>query len=493
MLDDDRETAAPDRRGRRGFGVGLGLVAFGGFLLRAWYIFSVQATSTRINADSIYHYWWPAKQLARGRGFIEFGTVNHCDFGTDEPSVELLTNIPDHIFETCQVVQSAKHPPGFVSVLAGLDLVGISSTTAQRYAMAVLGTVTVVLLGLLVARIVSRRAGIIAAVIAAIYPNTWVNDTTLLSETLLSFGFVLGLVGVYAFWRRPTWQRIVVASVGFTIAASTRPESLLLFGVVIVPLVLARTTLPAARRVGLIALAAVAPLAMVVPWTVYNNGRFAEPVRMSTGFGPTSLAATCDEVYYTDLIGYYALDCTRAVLPDPAPEGLGPDESQVDAIAREYASEYRKAHPARTVLVVAAREARLFEVWNPRQMARLNQFTQGRGSLALTTTAQIAFWALCLAAIAGAVLFRRRRIPLYPLLTQLGITMVVVAMAFGGTRYRTAVEWCLIILAAAALDAGIGRLVARVRRRDAGPGPGSPPQPRPPAVLGTGTDDDPSV
>ena len=47
-----------------------------------------------------------------------------------------------------------------------------------------LGTGTVVMLGITARAVAGRRAGLIAAVIAAVYPNMWINDGLVMSETL---------------------------------------------------------------------------------------------------------------------------------------------------------------------------------------------------------------------------------------------------------------------------------------------------------------------
>lgn len=458
------DKAASDHRLSRRFKFIVLLVAIGGFAIRGFNVLTVQSGRTISQGDAFLFYWLPAQQLAKGRGYISPVTFRHCSWDVDTLPRHLLLDLPDRLYDLCRVVPSAKHPPGFVTFLGGLDWIGLNSMIAQRYALSVLGCVTVVLIGVTAARIISERAGIIAAVIAAVYPNVWISDTQLYAETLMSFGFVLGLMGVYAFWREPTWKRLLIASIGFAIAASARSEMMVLFGVVIVPLVLARRVVSMRRRIAWLALAAIAPLLIFVPWVAYNAGRFQNSVLLSTGLGPTMLASTCDRVYYTDRIGLYDLRCSKA--PESlVKSGEWLDESVANEYSKQRAVDYAKAHPARTALVVVAREGRMLELWNPRQQNIFNSSAQGRGSVALVTTAQWMFRILALASIAGAVLWRRRRIPLYPLVAELVLTVLVVAITFGSTRYRAAAEWCLILLAATALDAMIIWVQARVRSR----------------------------
>jgi hypothetical protein len=63
------------------------------------------------------------------------------------------------------------------------------------------------------------------------------------------------------------------------------------------------------------------------------------------------------------------------------------------------------------------------------------------------------FWLLCLLSIAGAVVFRRKKIILYPLVVQMLLVAFVVGITFGSTRYRAPLELCLVILSSAAIEA----------------------------------------
>lgn len=67
-------------------------------------------------------------------------------------------------------------------------------------------------------------------------------------------------------------------------------------------------------------------------------------------------------------------------------------------------------------------------------------------------------------AIPGAAIWRRRRYGLYPLVVQFGLTVVVVGVTFGNTRYRAGVEVCVVLLAATTIDAA-WRWVASRRGR----------------------------
>ena len=168
-----------------------------------------------LHNDSFYYYW-QAREVNAGHGFAQvFGIIRYG-----------------------QWVPGADHPPGFVSLLVVLQRLGMRSPMSERYFMAVLGTATVVLIGLIARRLLGNRAGVIAALIAAVYPNLWVNDALIMSESIFVFAFTLSIYAVFQFRADRSWRWLVGLAVALTVASSARPESLLLFVVVLVPAVL---------------------------------------------------------------------------------------------------------------------------------------------------------------------------------------------------------------------------------------------------------------
>ncbi|HET8930175.1 MAG TPA: glycosyltransferase family 39 protein [Acidimicrobiales bacterium] len=440
--DDDgsNDQAWRARAGRRWFELSLGVVAFVAFAIPAYYTASVRAHQT-FWGDPRFFYYWPATQVAQGRGFLDVLTMQ---FG--------------------QPVPSASHPPGFITLLAGFYKLGFQSPQAMRYLLCIMSAATVVVVGLLVARVIGRRAGLIAAGIAAIYPNIWISSTLVMSETLFLFGLSLGLLGFYAFFERPRSRSVAVASIGLTLAASARPEILVLFAVMIVPVIFSRRrSLATPQQFRLVVLAAVFPLLVFAPWFVYNLNRFERPVLVSTGFGQTMLTGACDSVFYGERIGYWSVNCTANSHPPEPAEGDVPDQSVLDAYYRKRAIRYYSYHKSQVPLVVAARIGRMFGVYQPKQQNFADRYVDKRGSYDLVRASQFSFWVLGLLSIPGLILWRRRKIAIYPLVGIFAIAVVVEALTFGNTRYRVGVDLCAVLLAATAIDWAIGRFTRRHR------------------------------
>src|SRR5687768_3178814 len=89
---------------------------------------------------------------------------------------------------------TAEHPPGWEVVLAAADLVGGNGYLSHRLLGALIGTVTVVLIGLLGRRVGGPAVGLVAAGLAAVYPMLWAADVSLMSETLYGALLVAALL-----------------------------------------------------------------------------------------------------------------------------------------------------------------------------------------------------------------------------------------------------------------------------------------------------------
>jgi 4-amino-4-deoxy-L-arabinose transferase-like glycosyltransferase len=389
----------------------------------------------KLGGDAFY-YHWQANALAKGVWFIDPGpwVIDHLE------------------------LPSAGHPPMYSSYLALWSLLGLDSVTAHRLASSMLGVASIVVIGLLVRRIAGDTAGIVAAAIAALYPELWINDGMLLSETMAIFMTAVALTAAYAFWKSPTMRNAVLLGLAFGAAALSRSELLALFPLVVIPLALTARSLELRRRVRLAVVACLIGACTIAPWVIYNLSRFQETTTMSSGTGAVLSAASCDEVWYGLHIGYYA-NCFQGPWPTP-----GMDESERDVEPMKQSIQYTKDHIERLPLVAAARVGRLWGFFKPGQTTALDWWIEGRGRAA-SWIGLFAYYALLPFAIFGLVTMRRRRIPILPLLAVALTSTLAAAATFGVTRYRAPAEVALVVAAAVGIVAAWERWRRRVGDR----------------------------
>jgi 4-amino-4-deoxy-L-arabinose transferase-like glycosyltransferase len=390
-----------------------------------------------------------------------------------------------------RLVPSAGDPPLYALYLAFFNKLGLTSVTSARLVSVAAGVAGVVLIGVVTRRVAGPRAGIIAALLAAVTPMLWINDGMLLSEALYVPMVALAMLAGYHFWQKPTLGTSVLMGAVIALAALTRAESLLLFGFMVLPLAWGLKELTLGRRALLAVVSGLVGMAVLAPWFLFNASRFEQPVFMTSGTGAVLLAGSCEPAFRGEFIGYYGGHCydeyirygyttdnpdypgcdAEAVqvafdVPDPSmrtdaqneilgrcyPDPLTLDESQRDAASRVLAQRYLADNKRQLPIVMVARVGRMWDLYAPGQNTQLNWQVEGRGELASiaglwTYYAQIPF------AIGGLVVLVRRRIPVSPLLAMAGVITITAAITFGATRYRVPADVMIAILAAVGIEA----------------------------------------
>lgn len=350
---------------------------------------------------------------------------------------------------------TAEHPPLFEVFLAFFDKLGLTGYEPQRIVISVLGTLNIVLIGLLGRAIAGARAGVVAAALAAVYPLLWTADGALMSEPLyLTFVLLSLLVGL-RLRTAPTVWRAAALGVTIALAALTRGEGLALVVLLAAPLIW--RAVPTWRRRGVLLAATLAAIVVVLaPWTIRNAIRFEQPVLISTNSNGLFIGANCPQTYYGPLIGSWYFDCyTQRLRP-------GEDESAYFLRQRQIGVRYAKAHAGRLPKVILARLGRELDVYQLDQALFFNA-SEGRSATWVKRGIYL-YWLVGLLALAGiAVLARRReRTALLVLGAPIVMVLLVAIVTYGTTRFRYAAEPSLIVLAAITLTSAAGRL-ARAR------------------------------
>ena len=378
----------------------------------------------RVAGGDAYFYHNAANLLVAGKGFID---------------PLLYYKLDPH-----RVVQSASFPPGFVLVLAAASLVGFKSFFAHRIWCCLIGAAAIPICGLAGREIGGRRVGLIAACLVAIYPNIWMSDELVMSETLSPLLVALVLLAAYRFWKAPGWRTVAWFGASIGIAALARDELALLGPFALVPMVL-WTGVEWRKRAAYIGLGTLAALVVVAPWVGYNLSRFQKPVFISSGLGVTLASANCPATYSGAFEGYWQWECALR-----APVDQNRDESVQGSEAQHYAMQIIAAHSNRIVPVEFARLGRAFGFFHPLQQMRLDAAVETRPHH-WAIAGLLMYYALVALSIPGAVLLRRRHVPITPLVA-VGLTVVVsVTIAFGTTRYRSPFEISLVLLASVTL------------------------------------------
>ncbi|MBK5288024.1 MAG: glycosyltransferase family 39 protein [Acidimicrobiia bacterium] len=427
-------------RSARWFWWALIAVAALGFVIRLTYIL-VSRQDIDFGGDARF-YHLGANVLADGKGFVSPFFPGHA-------------------------VQAGEHPPLYLVYLAIASWFGFTSVLSHLVWSAVLGTGTVVIVGMAGRQIGGPRVGIVAALLAASYPNIWIPDGSLMAESMAIFATAAAILFAYRYWRQPRWWRLALVGVASGAGALSRSELILIVPLMVIPLALLVPGEKRRDRWVAIGAGAMAAVVVMAPWLVFNLTRFEKPELLSTQFGPLLSSANCDRIWKSNHTSYFSIECTKDIEARSIRPGM--DQSEQDVVYRRAALDYIGNHLGDLPAVTAARLGAIVGIYHPGLQIRIDGIIEGRG-VGMARVAWYSFWGLGALAIAGGFELRRRSVPVFPLLVPPVMVVATVALTYFSTRFRASAEVAICLLAAVAVDPAFARWWRPANRSDSTPG-----------------------
>lgn len=355
---------------------------------------------------------------------------------------------------------SAFRPPAWPYLLAGVYEVTDARWTAGRLAAAVLGTLSVLLVYLIGDAVFGRAVARWAGWLAALFPPMVFMSGSLGAESL--FVFVM-LVAVFATLRARAsphalrWALLAGAACG--LAALTRTNGLVLVVPVAVGLAAAagfrlpRPSLPALLAP---AVAAVAMVVTVAPWTIRNAAAFGEFVPVSTQ-GGYSMA----QVWNAESDSSGPTRGAPKFGPlEPYQHRAGTDEVELDRELRELALDYAREHPGYVIELAGLNLLRMFKLaahesftyyWNLER--DLTAPRRALDSIGLAIIVLLVLLALVLRESRRTLAEAPWWLWLFP-----ALLLASTVWLFGNPRYRAQIDPFLVLAAAVGVSALRNRL-----------------------------------
>jgi 4-amino-4-deoxy-L-arabinose transferase-like glycosyltransferase len=413
-------------------------VALLGLAVRAGYGLAAHVPSG-IGDDLWYH--GMANGLVHGHGFTD-------------PFVSLGPDGALQLGSSGHRIPTAFHLPLFPAVLAVGSALGATSYEAHQAIGWALGAGTVAVVGLIGRRIGGERAGLIAAVAAAVYLPLAINDSLLMSESLYGLLIAVVLLAALRFREAPGDRRAAVLGAAIGLAAVTRSEALLLV-LLLAPVVWAA----GGRRLRSMGLVCAGVAILVLPWCVRNSLVFDRPVGLTTGVGSIVAGANLDSTYHGRLLGAWDPLGTYGTA---AGRTLVRNEAVQSSRWRRDAGRYVGDHLGRLPVVVAARVGRTWSLYPlaPAEKARFaSNYYKHLNSIEYVA---LALFVLVVGlAVVGGRTMRRARGPLWLFLAPMVLVTVASAVGYGDVRFRQAADVALVVLA------GLGMHALAARKKTA--------------------------
>ncbi len=354
----------------------------------------------------------------------------------------------------------AEHVP-LTSTILALVSWGDDPIPWQRVITVLFGIATVAVIGLLGRAVAGPRVGLIAAAIAALYPNLWIGDGLIMSESI-SICIVTIMLLLAVRWcgevtATVSLRRCVALGAITGLGALARSELVLM--IPMFALLVWRTGRESdvldesrpdpqtdnrrgggrRRVVGAALLLATAAM-VLAPWLILNLSRFERPVLLSTNDGTTLAGTYNDDAFYGREIGGWSIG---AIGGDLGNEAI-PEPSVRSEERRDVALHYLRGHLRSLPRVVLARVGRTLDLYGFRSLLTMDKGEEK--SAAASWSGIVAFWVLAPMAFIGLRRLdrRRRRVLLAPVLTVLVTTVVF----YGAHRIRSSAEPTIVIAAA---------------------------------------------
>lgn len=376
-----------------------------------------------------------------------------------------------HLYrEPFTTLSGAEHPPLTSTLMAAVSWMD-EVVRWQRLTTLLCGILTVALIGLLGRAVAGPRAGLIAASLAAVYPNLWMNDGLVMSESVSVLAVVIVLLlteramqpaaqaagsGGSRTMQRRRNGRVIWCAVAVGVAALARSELVLLIPIVALLLVGAawrndrRTAL--GRALVLVGVAAIT----LAPWIGFNLTRFERPVLLTTNDGTTLAGAYCPDSFSGPGLGGWSLLCIVNDLGDAEYT----ERSERAVYRRDVAIDYARGHVGELPKVVVARLGRTLDLYGLDNLV-FQDVGEERWRWA-SWAGIVSFWVLAPAAVVGLVRLRRRERRL--LLVPIVVVLITTVVFYGAHRIRSSAEPSIVIAAAVAIDVAGRRWQGRSSR-----------------------------
>jgi 4-amino-4-deoxy-L-arabinose transferase-like glycosyltransferase len=356
---------------------------------------------------------------------------------------------------------TAHWPPGYSAALTPIYRLTGKSLLSARLANAVAGSLTVVLVYVLGAKVFGRTAGLIGAGLLAVLPNQIVFTGLVLTETFFTLLFVLILLltaQALLSEKEPRLWHFVLIGMLIGVAALVRGEALLLLAV-IPPVVWVRRRSwrsLLARSTVLVLAAAV----VVAPWTVRNAIQMKAPILIST---------SATEAFWVAHHEGANGKISDFVVDDRYKNVLNPKkEVEISNEALREALSFIRHNPAQELLLIPRRFFALYSedasgtLWL--QTPATLSFSSGRH---LREVSDLGYWGVMALAALGlpAWLSLRDRRKALLLAVAVAWTLLFVIVFFGDSRFHFSLMPIFCLWAGASATTWGPRLLARWQNR----------------------------
>lgn len=264
----DRVVAWVRRQALNPYVIALLLVLALAVALRAWWISYVDVDPQDGRLDDTLFYDRAADALAEGRGYVHL-----------------------HGYPTAQ------WPPGYPFILAGIYKAFGHTVLGGKILNVAAGAATCLLIYMLGARVLNRKAGLLGALIFALFPSAIQFTAIIATESIFPVIMLLLILLAISFGRRQDVSPLKLLALGAFagMASLVRSEAPVLLAMIFIAWIATRFSWR--RFFGHGAIMAIGAVAVIAPWTVRNALVMNAFIPVSSGAGHTFLTGHREDPY----------------------------------------------------------------------------------------------------------------------------------------------------------------------------------------------------
>jgi 4-amino-4-deoxy-L-arabinose transferase-like glycosyltransferase len=211
--------------------------------------------------------------------------------------------LKEHCFCLQSYISTVYRAPLWPFTIAGISIVFGPNDYFARLFLSLIGSGTCVLVYLFARDLFGWRIGVLAGVFAAIYPELYIYDGWLYTESLYTFLLFAICYDLYRLLRTPerNWRLWITCGILLGLLSLTRPNGIIVIGLFIVWAIIMAWQKLLSWRVtarGMLATTLIA-LVLIAPWTVRNYLVSHTFIPVAIGDGTVLLGAYNDAVLTT--------------------------------------------------------------------------------------------------------------------------------------------------------------------------------------------------
>lgn len=351
----------------------------------------------------------------------------------------------------CYCLYAPAHPttsrsPLYPMFLAAVYLVSGYNSLHARLALSVVGSLTCVFTAAIARDLGGWRAGLLAGLIAATYPQLFIWDAFMYSESFAICLFTACCLVAMRVVRRPTGWNWLLAGALLGLVALARPNGIYAWIAVVAWVLVAvgARMMTLRQAVAGVALFTLGCVALLAPWTIRNAGATGGAfVPLTTGSGAVIAGAYNDGAY--TFPGYQGSWVNAVLVPSEAPvlkafpeDCWGPCEVRLNDAGTRLGLRWFSTHVPDMPMMLAYR---MQQLWTPAS-------PPGEAGMPTAQSFAVVYptLVLVLAAVGAVALARRWRDTLVPAL--FAATVIGGALVFyGSPRMRSPMEPLLVVAA----------------------------------------------